>query len=263
MNTSSLLRALKNDLSLTPVHRVGSEFFVPLPKPRALASLINEIPDSSDEFEEFAELPGSSLGDALQLLEKIGLSRSLLTFNWLSFGPMSSSAGLSLVGEGDGAWLVFWDEWSNLQAIAAISRADDPLVVSAAVSAHISNAPEFKHEVQFGSLPGTTFNRSPELVSEVTVRAAYLAHLNNEKRAFTNWREFLNSYIEQQTQPDHLKRCLSLLKQAASVVASDNPDAVQDLLYGGETQPPRADVREAVFESWWREAYRGATSASR
>lgn len=67
-------------------------------------------------------------GDMLQYLADGGWITHLVSFNWLGMGPISWSGGLSLVGPRDHAWLAWWDDMNQYQAIAALRGADDPQV---------------------------------------------------------------------------------------------------------------------------------------
>jgi hypothetical protein len=137
-----------------------------------------------------------------ELLEQQGLRRSLLTFNWDGFGPVSWSAGLVAIETDDCSYLCKWDEIESYQLLASLSSAGDTEALAQLVVDELARGSVVQHP------PHHVWNDAPDLLDREAVEGAFARLLDSTN----GWGALAEEHFGRIVEPNHLRRCLDLLE---------------------------------------------------
>ncbi len=205
---------------------------------------------TEDEVEYYGSLEGWP-GSVGQLLEEEQARVSLLSFSWDGFGPMSSGAGLVLVGAGKRRHLCAWDEISSYRALAAVEPWDEPGAVATVVADYVACNGRKYGDWIFGSLPTEVTNRRPDLLPTPVVRQALFDFMQWSERAEAGaWGALAAEVYGKIVEPNHLERSLDVLQAVVDV----GIDAWLAELERESAEMPDHE-RQRVFDYWFASAY--------
>ena len=154
-----------------------------------------------------------SMGPAGFWSRTAGATISCLGFEWLSFGPMSWFASISLVDTGDGQpYVTVESETAHRRVVARIFPVVTREIFSDFLRDFFSrNGTAYGIDGLFGSLPTTTESYSPDLVTLPDVKTAYWAFMTETQD--DGWMLLKQEVAGRTHEPDHLMRCLKLLEE--------------------------------------------------
>lgn len=205
---------------------------------------------------ELRAIVESALGedDCLEVAETLEAAdawEALLGLYWESFGPMSWSAGIGLVGTKARRYLSVWDEVSGYRAVAAVEPWDDPLAVSAAVSGYLAVNGSQHGDWLLGSQPTELTNYHPDLVPTPVVRQALFDYMQWRERGQPGaWGMLASSHYGRTVEPNHLERSLDILRSVSEI-------GVDAWLEELERESEKMSDLECqrVFDDWFASAY--------
>ena len=202
MNTDRFSKLLERAFAGAPVTPILDGRVRELPTPTPLAPLLDKTLDGAEEIDEYAGTFVDWPGNVECLLNEHGLRRSLLSFNWDGFGPVSWSAGLVAIEIGGVAYVCKWDELESYQLLAAVSPAGDTAALAQVISDEVAGATV----IQFP--PHYVWNMAPELLDRAAVEDAFARLLDTTG----GWGELAEEHFGRIVEPNHLRRCLDLLE---------------------------------------------------
>ena len=141
--------------------------------------------------------------------------RSLLTFNWDGFGPVSWSAGLVAIETGGVAYVCKWDELDSYQLLAAVSPAGDTAGLAQVVANEVAGGSVIQHP------PHNVWNNAPQLLDRAAVEDAFAKLLDNSG----GWGALADEHFGRIVEPNHLRRCLDMLEGLPRLDDQDALDA--------------------------------------
>jgi hypothetical protein len=247
MDWTKVEHKLARSFRATP-QRLGESMVVPRRRPLELAPLLEAAlgPDEEDLLYELG---------VHGLLEEEDAWTSVLFFYWDGFGPISWTAGLGLVGTGTRRYLSVWDEVSGHRALAAIEPWDDPLAVSAAVSGCLAVNGSKHGDWLLGSLPHELTNRAPDLLPTPVVRQALFDYMQRKELVEgAAWSSLASEHYGRIVEPNHLERCLDLLRGLPRL---DDPEAIDAWIEAREAESAAMPdhERQRIFDEWFATAY--------
>jgi hypothetical protein len=197
--TVLLARTFKN----TKPQEVGGEEVRRLRKPKPLAPLLDKALEGEDEIETYAGSFEAWPGNVEELLGQEGLSRSLLTFNWDGFGPISWSAGLvAIEPDNEAVYLCKWDEMESYQLLASVAPAGESEALAQLVLDEIARGTVVQHP------PHHVWNEATDLLDRQAIEDAFARLLDSTN----GWGALAEEHFGRIVEPNHLQRCLDLLE---------------------------------------------------
>jgi hypothetical protein len=179
------------------------------------------------------------------------VEKTLLSFYWDGFGPMSSCAGLTMVGRGRRRYLCYWDELGGYRALAQLTPWNDPLALQGTVCRLIRRNGKTFGTWLFGSLPTETTNYAPKLLSEQSVRQTYFDLLQWWQDGQGDaWALLAEEHFSSIVEPNRMVRSLDLLEQVAETGTSEYLQQLQD-----ESDGMPDHTRQALFDEWFGRSY--------
>jgi hypothetical protein len=179
----------------------------------------------------------------------------LLDFYWDSFGPISWSAGLDLVGAERRRYLAV-GRVSGYRVVASVEPWDDPLAVSAVVTAYLASNGSKHRDGLFGGLPHEVTNYRPALLPHAVVKQALFDYMQWAERAEAEaWSTLAEEHYGRVVEPDHLRRVNDLLETHPAFGDPDSWDAWLEEQQAESTAMPD-HARQRLFDEWFATAYR-------
>jgi hypothetical protein len=201
MNIDRLNRVLERAFRNTRPKQAYDAQVRRLRKPLPLAPLLDTTLDT-DEVELYAGTFEEWPGNVDEILRYHGLERSLLTFNWDGFGPVSWSAGLTAIETGGHAYVCKWDEVESYQLLSAVTPAGDTAALAQVAVDAIADGSIVRQP------PHYVWNDAPGLLDRATIEHAFARLLDSTQ----GWGELADDHFGRIVEPDHLRRCLDLLE---------------------------------------------------
>jgi hypothetical protein len=181
--------------------------------PRPLAPLLDAVLEGEDEIDLYRGTFEDWPGNVEELLREQALGRSLVSFNWDGFGPISWSAGLVAIEAGGHAYVCKWDEVDSYQLLAALSPGGDTEALRQVVVDTIAGGTLVQHP------PHHVWNNAPQLLDRATIEKAFVRLLDRSG----GWGALADEHFGRIVEPNHLRRCLDLLEGLPRL---DDEDAV-------------------------------------
>jgi hypothetical protein len=215
MNIDRFNRLLERTFQRAKLEHLDGGQVQKLPKPRPLAPLLDKALEGADEVEEYARSFEAWPGNVEELLRHHGLRRSLLTFNWDGFGPVSWSAGIVAIETGGHAYVCKWDELESYQLLAAVTPAGDSAALAHVVLAELAGGAVVQHP------PHHVWNDAPQLHDRAAIEDAFARLLDSH----SGWGALADEHFGRIVEPNHLQRCLDLLEGLPRLDDDDALDA--------------------------------------
>jgi hypothetical protein len=249
MNWDRVERALDRGFRARPL-AYGETTAVERRKPFPLWQAMEDALDAEEQDEN----PGLETWPAnvSELLEMNAVEeKTVLGFYWDGFGPMSSCAGLTIVGNGSRRYLCFWDELGGYRALAQLTPWDDPLALQGTVCRLIRRNGKTFGTWLFGSLPTETTNYAPKLLSDQSVRQAYFDLLQHWQAGNGDaWGLLAEEHFSNIVEPNSMVRSLDLLERVAETGTSNWLEQLED-----ESEEMPDHTRQALFDEWFARSY--------
>jgi hypothetical protein len=187
----------------------------------------------------------------------------LLEFEWMSIGPMSSFAGLSLATAARQTYALFWAEDQPSRLIACLKPRATRQMVSAFFRTLLEKEGAAYHFTPFGGLPSVTTNFRQDLLPQPVIRDAYAQWLDwrtDNGCDWENWFLLESGLLSQMVEPDHLSRSLAELRGLKDVFSGGTESLRNHIEMLGERGKESASWAEerkrALMEVFLNRTYR-------
>jgi hypothetical protein len=220
-------------------------------KPALLWRFVEACLDAEEREEEpsLNEWPGNvSVLLENQLVDVLG-------FAWDGWGPISSGAGINLLVLEQATYVCHWDEMHSYRAVAKLDGPVSRRVLSAVVPELVrENGRRVGIDI-FGSLPTETINHQPDRLPTVVVKQAYFDWLQAAQvYGGTTWADFAAEHYSSLVEPNHLVRCLDMLKTLPRL---DDAAGWDEWERQREEESARIPdhARQRLFNEWFYDHY--------